>query len=102
MLQAGMGCEMNVWPCLAPRPRRERRNMRPRVRLRPGGRLIASDVVGAETLGCCTCGGERSNRNGAIKVQRNTINGAGRTVQSFSIFQSNWDCMAMGIRACSR
>ena len=64
MLQAGMGCEMNVWPCLAPRPRRERRNMRPRVRLRPGGRLIASDVVGAETLGCCTCGGERSNRNG--------------------------------------
>jgi hypothetical protein len=24
--QAGMGWEMNVWPCFAPRPRRERRN----------------------------------------------------------------------------
>jgi hypothetical protein len=35
--QAGMGWEMNVWPCFAPRPRRERRNNEaasaPRTRL---------------------------------------------------------------------
>jgi len=40
--QAGMGWEMNVWPCFAPRPRRRERDaiMRPRVRLGPGGRRI--------------------------------------------------------------